>query len=211
MGSAADLPREPRQEEKPLFMEDMTEQELSSKLQIPGGIKNLGNTCYMNATVQCFKTVPEIRKALRNYSSSSLSSSSALTTALRDAVDALERNEQESYIPFALVNFLHQEFPRFAERAPEGGGFMQQDANECWVELMRTLNNHLKVPLAADKKLIDTYFGGMYEVTMRCKDAPEEEATTSSESFLQLSCFISQGTFITFHVHYFPINFQCIF
>ena len=33
-------------------------------------------------------------------------------------------------------------FPRFAERG-ENGGYQQQDANECWVELLNMLKQKL--------------------------------------------------------------------
>ena len=49
--------------------------------------------------------------------------------------------ENEQCLLFLQV--LHNAFPRFAERG-EGGGYQQQDANECWVELMAMLKRKLK-------------------------------------------------------------------
>ena len=41
-----------------------------------------------------------------------------------------------------LSQVLHNAFPRFAERG-EGGGYQQQDANECWMEILRMLQVHM--------------------------------------------------------------------
>lgn len=100
--------------------------------------------------------------------------------------------------PIALLQVLHMAFPRFAEKS-EHGGFAQQDANECWMELIRMLQQKLPAKANPDeenahsyKSLIDQYFGGTFDVELKCVEADDEPVSRSKEQFLQLSCFISQ-------------------
>lgn len=41
--------------------------DFSYQMELPCGLTNLGNTCYMNATVQCIRSVPELKDALKRY------------------------------------------------------------------------------------------------------------------------------------------------
>ncbi|KAI1288370.1 Ubiquitin carboxyl-terminal hydrolase 14 [Halotydeus destructor] len=197
MGTADPLPAEPV--EKVVFMEDMDPNELASALELPAGLTNLGNTCYLNATVQCLRTVPELRDALARYIGSlSLSGAgseaSNLTVALRDLYKAMD--DSAVITPFILIQVLHSIFPRFAEKS-EHGGFQQQDANECWTELMRILQQKLEATqsagsASASASFIDQYFGGTFEVKMKNSESEDEPVKETTENFLQLSCFISQ-------------------
>ncbi|XP_004927226.1 ubiquitin carboxyl-terminal hydrolase 14 [Bombyx mandarina] len=198
MGSKEeDVPAAPVEQTR--FVEDMNEAELATAMDMPEGLINLGNTCYMNATVQCLKTVPELRNALLNYDKSSTGGDTAgeLTAALSETVSALDSGGSSACGVAAarLLGALHGAAPRFAERAA-AGGFAQQDASECWTEIVRALQQRLPAAPMPDKNatrasVIEQYFGGTLDVELVCSEA-DEPPTHSEESFLQLSCFISQ-------------------
>ncbi|XP_052776253.1 ubiquitin carboxyl-terminal hydrolase 14-like [Mya arenaria] len=203
MGTAEDLPMEPAQ--KTVFMEDMTDQQLASALEVPGGLTNLGNTCYMNATIQCLRSVPELKDALKSYkgglaTGGAIVAADSITAGMRDLVVSMDKSGQ-AVPPIVFLQVMHMAYPQFAEKS-EHGGFQQQDANECWTEIVRCLQQKLPsitgtpesqtASASSASGFMDQYFAGEFQVTMKCEESEEEPATKSTEKFLQLSCFIEK-------------------
>ena len=91
---------------KVLFKEDMTASEaLSTGSIMKPGLKNLGNTCYLNSTVQCLKAVPELNQALSKYTPSGFTGSSQLTGALGQLFKKLDNNA-DAVTPMGFVGLL---------------------------------------------------------------------------------------------------------
>lgn len=135
-----------------------------------------------------------------------MASAQYITAALRDLFDSMDKTSS-SIPPIILLQFLHMAFPQFAEKG-EQGQYLQQDANECWIQMMRVLQQKLEaieddsvketdssaaaVAPSKKKSLIDQFFGVEFETTMKCTESEEEEVTKGKENQLQLSCFINQ-------------------
>lgn len=106
----------------------------------------------MNATLQCLRSVPELRKALsvfkapenaeeENMASSNVGSmATAMTSAIQFEFKQMERGS--SVTPILLLQTLHRAFPQFLQMG-ENGTYRQQDANECWCELLKVLQQKL--------------------------------------------------------------------
>nr|CCA15091.1 ubiquitin carboxylterminal hydrolase putative [Albugo laibachii Nc14] len=197
MGSA-EVVTKPK--EATIFLEDLTSKDIADLgVVYPAGLKNLGNTCFMNATMQCLRPVKEFRDALEQHSTSTTQDlEQNVTMATQRLYKELE-GSLESLTPSLFVNVLRQAYPQFAQMMPRGGGYMQQDSEEFLSTLLSTLSRTLVKPvglssIAPAKNVVQALFGLELNETLTCLESETEPKIEKKEEALKLVCNITIKT-----------------
>ena len=187
------------------FLEDLTDEQKTQILREKGeeivfGLNNLGNTCYLNSTVQCLGRVSELREALKEYAAKNPNDFSAFNPAKKltyawGSTYKLLDTATSPVTPMQLVQVVREINPMFAE--VDHGVCKQQDADECVSLLLNNIHDTLKTKGSGDevysKILIDELFGIDMEIKMKNVE-DTTEVKTKKELLYKLTCYIDNNT-----------------
>jgi ubiquitin carboxyl-terminal hydrolase 14 len=179
------------------FQEDITSEEMAlmhrqkEGVALPSGLENLGNTCYLNSSVQCLRRIPELKAALTSYQVTNTNDIAARFT--REFGNVIEKLETTAgaVTPLAFVMAVRSTFPQF-NQMDESHNYRQQDADECWNSLLGVVGTKLRCLTAegTEASVVDALFNIPVHTRYSNTEAPEEPSEERLESCNKLACII---------------------
>jgi len=114
--------------DKVVFLEDLSSsaQAATGKV-LPPGLNNLGNTCYLNSTIQVLRVAPELSRALASAAvqQNNVDPGSKLLAKELSGLFTDMNKFVDKVTPIRFVTTVRQVFSRFNEQTPRGG-YVQQ-------------------------------------------------------------------------------------
>lgn len=148
---------------------------------LAAGLRNVGNTCYLNSAIQSVRFIPELQELIERGPTGVERSLAALYRTLGAAHNAV--------IPMAFWAAFIAQYPAFGERDDHGHP-MQHDSQEALGNVLTLVNQ--TVDRNDDLRARYSHlFQGKLQTNETFPDAPELNSTTSERTFNIFPCNIS--------------------
>ena len=120
-------------------IQDLPDEDFSDLEETQGltGLQNIGATCYMNATLQCFSNVPRFREGILNLKNKSNDPDLVLSYSLHEVFKNLWKNNKiKYYAPYNFKDLISEMNPLFK-------GIAANDSKDLILFILETIHNEL--------------------------------------------------------------------
>jgi len=177
---------------KTVFVEDLPP-EVQHQSLYPPGLVNIGNTCYMNSSLQTIRAIPELKSGVLSFVPRDEEMDTIIDHTARNLFQKLE-SSNIAVMPGEFWMSFTSLFEIFKER-DDKGNLRQHDAEEFWTLFLQCLR---KLPPLTNgikaNNLVEQLFQGTLIDELKCSENEEEPVTSNISYFEKITCHIGNET-----------------
>ena len=147
------------------------------------GLENLGNTCYMNSSLQCLSNTEDLTKYfLMKLFQNDINSTNkfAIVSKYYNLIYKMWYGNEEKIAPKSFLN-------QFTKNNTSFSGNKQQDAQEFLSKLLDDLHEDLNPSDNKSNSIINDLFNGKFKSEITCQECKNSSVSYQPFKFLSLS------------------------